>query len=648
MVTGAGVDADRFDAQAFATATGKPEGVVLLAALVYVKALEDWEASTDWDAIRDFVRDAAAAFETVRGRVDPQEARLAALFLRLAGSLDHAMAAENALNCSCPIDLGKHAGRVVRRAKSVLTRVYPISDHPAGEVVAAAAHTDLTYFTALIATAEGVGAYIDGGAAAAGAVRSAADAVRAAEGYASVKGDVYETELRAHRLTLEALAAGWPRIHLPRAKVVYCYPFALRGKPPAEVVKMAADAHRWKVAGHRPLDDRATRLTDMWEGAAPKDRQFGGVSVVLPAPVVTTTARYRLDGYHVEIRLSRLGNHYLRVESLQQGDEKAPGATLHDLHQAMRRATDQMGEEKVTAGSREWTTFPEYGEEVIGDVARVLGATAVMGTPHVVVSVGAAEVEDEEGTKHPAGIADVLGAKGASLFLQPTRQAATALEEWIRYPTPPVAPLNLLGDLGFTDDVVVRTANTTFLMMPGTPNFLVLEYEEMAEFVASLPALVRGWTEDVEDDVRDALDSLRHVDADDQIVLRKRITTTMSELAHLHSPQLCKTFVHREMLDRLYRAAGLERLERDLSAQFEAADGLFGLLATRHEARVQLVIEVAGAVFAVLSLAGLADLANGAFDIGPGWRQVEVGLIALVAAVLPWAIRPWTRGSRDA
>jgi hypothetical protein len=654
---------------AFTVAADEPEAAVLLAAYVYAVALEAWELTSDWDVISAYVGCAAGAFAATRGpvdRQDPAEARLAALFLDQAGSLHEAMLAENALNCSCPVDLGVHAGKVVDRAKAVLGAAADLRERPAGAVVAAWAGKDRAYFSALVTTGAAVEAYIDGGATAARRLRSAATAVRRAERDANVRGDVYESELRAHRLTLVALAEGWPRIHVGEAKVVYCYPFAL-DVAPAEAVRRADGAREWPLPGGAPTDVQSLRLTDAWDGEADEGASFGGVAVTLPAPVVTTTYGDEIDDYVVEVRLSNLGNHYVRVEHWERG------ATLHDMHQAMRRATDQMGAERLDAPGDQWVKFVDFVGDTVDAVAEALGGTPTKGTAHVVVSVRTAEVEDRDGTMHAADAGEVLAAKGASLFLQPVRQAATTLEEWIRYPTPDVGKLNLLGDLGFTGDVLVRTANTTFLMMPASPNFLVIEYEEMAEFVASLPALLRGWTEAIEAKVRAAMRALDDLRGDelrvrlreverDQVALRGMITRARSELAHLHSPQLCLTTVHRAMLDRLWDAAGLPQLERDLSAQFEVADGLYAQLAThrarldeqhraeveRREKGVRRFIEVALAILAVASLTGLAELVNGAFGFGVGGRRIELGLIVVVAAVLVGLFAwNWNRGRDD-
>ena len=80
---------------------------------------------------------------------------------------------------------------------------------------------------------------------------------------------------------------------------------------------------------------------------------------------------------------------------------------------------------------------------------------------------------------------------GASLLFHPVRHLATALEEWIRYPHPIVD--NLLEQQGFADDLVARTDNTTVTYMPASAEWLVDEYQEMIEFVASIPPLLTLW-----------------------------------------------------------------------------------------------------------------------------------------------------------
>ena len=56
----------------------------------------------------------------------------------------------------------------------------------------------------------------------------------------------------------------------------------------------------------------------------------------------------------------------------------------------------------------------------------------------------------------------------------------------MRYPVPDALGANLFQDLGYAGDVAVSTPNTTVFLQTTMPNWLLLEYQEMAEFAASL------------------------------------------------------------------------------------------------------------------------------------------------------------------
>ena len=94
----------------------------------------------------------------------------------------------------------------------------------------------------------------------------------------------------------------------------------------------------------------------------------------------------------------------------------------------------------------------------------------------------------------PLKKADVVG---ASLLFHPVRHLATSLEEWIRYPSPDRdATCSTQGrrpTRATSWATGARTENTTVTFMPATPEWLIDEYAEMIEFVASIPPLLTLW-----------------------------------------------------------------------------------------------------------------------------------------------------------
>lgn len=658
------LDGDNDDAsvsalQAAFNACAAGEHDVLLAAYLYAVGLDEWEHSADWKRIRRLDR-------LVRRAKPPTPDPVVELFLHQLTSLGEAMAVENGLNCSCPTSVETRAAAVIASAEAAIECVTALGPNltPAAAILHEMASAELAFFQGVKAAAAAVQTYIDGGPDAPAALNGVAVELALAENAPALTGDVYASELHAHRLTIESMAAGWPRLHVDRAKVVWCYPFAVNGPPPTEVLGVVStQAARWTFAGLSPIDIGEVVLTDLWNGQLLADRRYRCLGVTLPGPSVQTTGHpVPITGYAMELRFSRLGNHYLRIERWEED------ATLHDVHQAMRRATAHMGAEAVTCDSHEWEGIADLARAILDDLGRALAASFPVATTlisdtevHVIVATRAVSIENADGQRSDASTEKALATTGATLFLHPVHQAATSLEEWIRYPRIDFRDLNLLAEPGFAGDVAVRTSNTTFLLTPGAPDWLALEYEEMAEFVASLPTLLDSWRRTIEVLVAQAADDMRADISDPealrdveerQLELRRTITDARMMLANLHSGALCLTSVQRRLLDRIYDAAHLSHVERDLQAQFDVAAEMYAQLASVRarieeeqrelaDQRVQSnrrVFELAIAVLSITGIAELAGLINSAFGISETGRRLEVyiiiGLVVIVGAVL--------------
>ena len=80
------------------------------------------------------------------------------------------------------------------------------------EFVRGRAAVDFLYFSSVGAASGAVGDYID---AEIDLDTKLTDAIEhTASGETYLKGDVYESELRSHRLGLESLRGAWPRLHV--------------------------------------------------------------------------------------------------------------------------------------------------------------------------------------------------------------------------------------------------------------------------------------------------------------------------------------------------------------------------------------------------------------------------------------------------
>ena len=80
-------------------------------------------------------------------------------------------------------------------------------------------------------------------------------------------------------------------------------------------------------------------LRTFWRSADPR-RQYRGLRIFLPPILIRTNDGLLLKG-DVEARLSDLGNHFLRVRvPIVEGHP-------HFVYQALRRGSEEMGEEEV-------------------------------------------------------------------------------------------------------------------------------------------------------------------------------------------------------------------------------------------------------------------------------------------------------------
>jgi hypothetical protein len=565
-----------------------------------------------------------------------------------------AMGVEDALSCSCPVAMGTRARDVVKRLDALLEQERALDDnlHDLREVLRNDAATSRRYFDTIATVADAVRAFVTQEAPGPLGFDFALNALSIA-----LEGDVYESELRAHYASLKALSdcAGKPRLRIDDAEVVYVYPFALRGVDGDEAVARALAGQLTEALGKLGLGApkaHKLELNDLWEHRDALEPGYSGVSIELPRIAVTTTApdEFEVDA---EVRLSRLGNHHLRVRCRLQD------AGLHEVNQALRRGTHAMGEETLKSGTRTWTKFPHYAYDVIRAITEELGEKEIgsHATFHVVLAARSISLQHRDGGTSPAKLAEVEKEVGSTLLFHPVRHLATSLEEWIRYPRPSVK--NLLGQQGYAGDLVARTDNTTLTFMPASPEWLVDEYEEMIEFVASIPPLLTQW-EDQAWSLAEELDQIEQTPKRGISVelLREKATAALvleqdihGQLAFLRSPALCRTLAQRQFLDELWKAAGLPALESELERRLTRLTERQGRIAAlvrreeqKHAERFADRIQILLGLLAVASLTGVALWINDAFDVHRGawaWGETAAltGAALFVVVVIAWARR---------
>jgi hypothetical protein len=662
--------------QAFAVVDGDDDAELLLALFVYAKCLDKWERSSDYERIRGVIRGLRDAVDS-RGRErDDVQRQLVDVIVGEAECMERAMAVENAMNCSCPVAMGKEAEGARSGTESVLRELETIDGTGFAELrelLASDAETQQVYFGAVGLVAKAVLDFVEDEPEVPRGIDETIEALRAAEAHPAIRGDVYESELRSHRDALAALRelAPRPRLEIAAAELVYLYPFAVvDGVATAEAVAKASSGMPLESGTLGPVTVEQLRLTDLWEPRPLGETGYTGWTIALPNILVTTTADEQLD-FDPEIRLTSLGNHCLRITS------RLDAASLHELNQALRRGSNAMGEETLQCCGSTWTKFVDYADEVVRTVAALLEGDLIWNvdaTYHVVVAAHALTVVQPDGSRRPADEHDLRETVGAALLLRPIRQIATSLEEWVRYQPP--EPENLLDELGYVGEWAVRTANTTVLFMPASPQWTIDAYREIAEFIATMPPLLRSWeTRAVEQEAEHA--ELAAVSADggeseeefavrhaQERKLRNLEIEIRKRLALLHSPALCTTPTQRELLDRLWRAAGLEALERELESWMAFLSAVHArqsdLASAREEERsrvqeqlsrvqqkrqerIEIWVQLLLGVIAATSLTQLFAWIGTTFEEEhPVVSWIEVGLlVAIVLATGYVILRKW-------
>lgn len=679
----------------------RQRGPVLVATWVYGRCLEKWERSAAYGRIGlvlDALRDEAGR-QCDDGAADSDELQVLRMVTDHAQHLKAAMQVENGVQCSCPVAAEEHAAEVVEKTEDLLSRDGLGKDGDTDGALALI-RSDI----------EVTRAYYEQVGELAGAVsglitaleqeevsqpnsyfETVIDGLKRAIRSPALEGDVYQTDLSAHLVNAQALerSLSQPWLRLVSTRFAFVYPFALDDDAEALVARALTEAPRWRIgnSGLEPDDVDVRELSDAWDSTDPLARPYGGARIRLPVLRVKTTAheavwreqeeeeqrtgrkveRWPLLKLEPELRLSDLGNHYLSVRY------ELDDATVHDVNQAIRRASVQMGEEKITCGSGEWTRVADYAKEVIQAGAEHLGSQVVgdpVGDYHVVVGIRAASLEDRKADGEPLSVEKLKGAPGASLIFQPVGDFATTLEEWARYAVPELP--NLLEG-GREDHLLVRTTDTTVVYLPMTPQWKFNQYEELAEFVASLPSLLDAWEKQVRiqaKELKDGLTELSDASADGGERLRKLHlkeaeflslgADIRDRLADLHSPRLVENQIVRVFLDRLWDSARLPELEQGLDRQLAVVATLQERLAAKaagiaeyhreqaeqrqreaeerekqaEEQREKLArrVQVWLTVIAATSLAGLFDwLNNGLVLRDRSFVLVELGLVLAVA-----------------
>jgi hypothetical protein len=488
------------------------------------------------------------------------------------------------------------------------------------------------------------------------------------------------SEIRAYRHDIDALieAQHQPWLFIDDGTITYIYPFALRLPDPVPGPPRSTLMARYQAFVDRLADltspDEATRetevarqdrvldelsrlrvggvpvtrvrrrfvLDDVWHGTDVSGRRFDGFVLELPTVTlhVPTTnpddpdvaAGEVVMRLAAEIRLSHLGNHYLKFTG------RLRNVGPHDLHIALLRAAPEHGAMVVTfdpsaeddplAGANGqpvaasandatsatgasdatgaydqavpvWPQLSALAMAVIEDVCHGMGAerTASEGSFQVLLTItaaSAASAAPAPGPGTPAArraLADVdalRAAYGSAVLFNPVPHMVTSFAEWSHYVIPDGAEVsNPWGRRGRT---TIRTANTTVHIALGAPQWELTTTCTISEFVASLAGLFGRWMEQLnrhaeelnrhrdeletvmETTDTEALERLRQA-ADllrtKRLDLQTFVTQCRSMIAFIKSPALVRSPTVAAQMARMLDAGGFHLLEQEFNRRAE-------------------------------------------------------------------------------
>ncbi|HET8661421.1 MAG TPA: hypothetical protein VFM55_20790 [Micromonosporaceae bacterium] len=678
---------DEVLAGSLSRARRRPYGIALLFIYIYYECDSSWEVSYHYRPIWATLRAAYEHWQTVRGDVDSAERQMTDATVALLEVLDQEIQTENAMTSGrlggfalAAETAAGHAGRALQLASAVTPTEPGISSY-----VTDRASLAVAYYEAVAEAGHALRRFFSEP----GHSLDVAITKLAAAEVNPVVSDLRSSELRSHRFALQALqtSAGSTWLHIDSGKVTYIYPFAVRRADPGAIVARAsAEAKAWDLCGLTPSDVHDTfDLDDLWDGSDFLGRRFDGTRVELPQLAVYDLAGKLLAALDAAVYLSRLGNHFVRIEGALCDVNPA------DVYAAMFRAAPEHGTARVCAGDAgaEWPRLSAFAVDMAESVGANLGDLPISTRPgmfHVIVSVHSAstsigpvgprtEVQTRE---------QLVAAAGAQVLVNPVTHCIASLAEWVRYPMP--ERTNILETVTMRDDLAVRTANTTLLVTLGSPSYHSATRQTVAEFVASLDGLFAGWGDDLAtyydrvneqipaitgallEDASTTSEELGRVAAgleQEQVEMHDFAVDVRSTVALIESPGLVASPVVASTVTGLLDAAGYRQRTDDLYRRMDAVlderlgrriDALVRRLAEREaeaaaaaERRQRARLDTALAVIAAVGVSGIAQIIQSGFslrEIGSLWITGIVLALALVVGLVAWASS--TRGGAGA
>ncbi|MET7402088.1 hypothetical protein ABZS66_52255 [Dactylosporangium sp. NPDC005572] len=671
--------ADVLDAQLPAVAGYEP-GVPLLLAFLLAETESAWNVSYHYQPLWQTLAGATAYVEDHPDVVPAGARRTVEVVCLQMRVVDLEIRAENAMGCGDLDRAVAYSRQAVELAGRVLELVpeVPQGDPDLRELLRNRALTAQQYDTGTAHAAGSVARFFAGDPS---ALDPAIAGLAEAEASPAMPGHAERSCMKAHRLSLEALRAQrdgeWARVD--EGLVTYVYPFAVRGLSAQAAVERARTAALgWTLGGVQPTGVRESLdLDDMWDGADSLGRRYEGAVLELPDVV-----RYDEDGVETgrlraEVRLSELGNHYVRFEA------DLLDASPHDVNTAMFLAAPECGAGRIGfAAESAAPRLSDFATGLAHQIGQHLGragdGTGVVARPgmfHVVVSVYAASVVGPGGAARPVHtFAELSAGAGSQVLTNPIHHTTGSVAEWARFPA---RPEGMPGTVSVVGDHVCRTANTTAVVMLASPEFSAENRASVAEFVAALDGLFTGWLSEIGSHYQHSVDLQRDItraveqqlsDLDELTRLARRLDQVKSALhafaiearstiATIESPSLVAAPGAAAIVSAFLDASKFAARARDLNAKIdqvleERLQLLIGQLAARRaeqeavaEARLERSrrarLDTMLAIIAAVGVSGLAQIVQNGYDIKHVPALIvtlAVLLFSVAVGVLVWSI----------
>jgi hypothetical protein len=664
----------------------QPGGSALLLLYLLHEVEAAWEVTYDFEPLWNTLRGACDCFGPLQYQWDRADGLAIGPVMALMQAIDQQIRAENAMTCGLAKAQVHAMQEAVDKASEALQAVPTTTEAESGlaSYIRCRAAAEAAYASGTLAALKGLAGFYERGQSLAEAIATLKDSE---DDESLAEHQVAVRELRAHRHSLTALEkardAKW--LTVDQGRLVYIYPFAIRGTAAEEVVSRALqEATGWHLGGVIPVSvHESVELSDAWvEGAW--GRCYKGLQLDLPSAVLEDLDGQLLATLDVKVRFSTFGNHCVCLEAEIESSSAA------DLHSMMFRAAPECGVGRVRfRGESPVSDTAATAHARLADFAARLAegvAAQLSGLDHEVQAITSSSVFHVISCVRQASLAvgpgmheerreilnsrDLEAAVGSQVLLNPINSHIGSLAEWIRYPT--------LGEFSkrvpaLTDERVVWTSNTTLLAGAGTADFAMDTWLELATFVASLEGLFAAWLAEVNgyrqriheleelvrtanaDNTRQSLYELAEELEHEKLALQEFTLDVRSVIGTIGSPMTVRSPVVLAMMERLLEASRYGRkvgkvtevIQEVLDDRLSANIDRLTLKRAEHEAiaearneqRQRAKLDTLLAVIAAIGFSGIGQILQDGYSlkaVGATWITLTIITLAVIVGRWFW------------